>query len=343
MRFGRLQASTLSNIWKSLDPKLNDATLTERVQKQYLPSNADSPLFRLVSVPINEDAMVQDDTESFRVQGNDLARTAFSVQSPRVASVPNLSPNTDLDEYLPVSRTVQSTGNLFTNTRMEASSNHTRLARATLLNRSASFNFKNQISKKSDKSWDDEYAHIDIDWSMQAMDVLYNASFYDYIKDERNVDLSAIRLSRIIKDYKPKQVANALLWMIQGWSVENTAKLLRVVFADWLPDLAGCVFSLICHKWPKNPQSSLCVAYILLTEPSASTALFLRSLTQGWCRKESIDLITYLDAVLKWDTQYLQEVMTIYTTSLYPDEMMEREESSRNDLALASQQLVCLN
>jgi hypothetical protein len=110
--------------------------------------------------------------------------------------------------------------------------------RSALLNRTASFNGKK-------KHWTDEYAHMDIDWSMQAMDVLYNASFYEYIRDERNCDLSAQRLCRIIKDYKPKQVANALLWMIQGWSVENTSKLLRIIFADWLPDLAGYLWSLI--------------------------------------------------------------------------------------------------
>jgi hypothetical protein len=183
---------------------------------------------------------------------------------------------------------------------------------------------------------------------MQAMDVLYNASFYDYIRDERNVDLSAIRLSRIIKDYKPKQVASALLWMIQGWSVENTSKLLRILFADWLPDLAGyswcnisCVFSLISRGWPKNPQCCLCVAYILMSEPASSAALFLRSLTQNWDRNESVDIITYLDAVLKWDTVYLQEVMTLYST-VSPDEKSTSPVSSsyNEDLNLASQKLV---
>ena len=94
-------------------------------------------------------------------------------------------------------------------------------------------------NEKDKKHWTEDYAHMDIDWSMQAMDVLYSASFYDYIRDEKNCDLSAQRLCRIIKDYKPRQVANALLWMIQGWSVENTSKLLRIIFSDWLPDLAG--------------------------------------------------------------------------------------------------------
>lgn len=88
----------------------------------------------------------------------------------------------------------------------------------------------------------------------------------------------------------------------------------RIVFL-----LSRCVFSLISRNWPKQPQASLCVAFLLMNEPAASAALFIRSLTQGWTRKESIDLLTYLDAVLKWNSSYLQEVMTIYTTSIYGD------------------------
>jgi hypothetical protein len=68
--------------------------------------------------------------------------------------------------------------------------------------------------------------------------------------------------------------------------------------------------------------------------------LFLRSLSQGWSRKESIDLITYLDAVLKWETSYLQEVMTVYSTSLYPEEAKGAQGNTGADLELASQQLV---
>lgn len=154
-------------------------------------------------------------------------------------------------------------------------------------------------SQLEEHDWQKDYEHIDVDWSMQAMDVLYNASFFDYIRDEKNLELSSIRLSRIIKDYKPKQVANALIWMIQGWTVENTAKLLRSVFADWLPDLAGCVFSLISKSWPKIPQLSLCTAYVLLSEPAGSVALFIRTLTESWSKNDTIDLIRYLDNLLE--------------------------------------------
>jgi hypothetical protein len=67
----------------------------------------------------------------------------------------------------------------------------------------------------------------------------------------------------------------------------------------------------------------------------------LRSLTQNWDRNESVDIITYLDAVLKWDTVYLQEVMTLYST-VSPDEKSTSPVSSsyNEDLNLASQKLV---
>lgn len=119
------------------------------------------------------------------------------------------------------------------------------------------------------KDWMTEFEHIEIDWSMKTMDTIYSASFYAYIRDEKNLDLASIRLSRIIKDYKPRQVALALRWLTQGWSVENTSRLLRNVFMDWLPDLAACVFTLMSKEWPARPQLSLCCAYLLINEPPA--------------------------------------------------------------------------
>ncbi len=84
---------------------------------------------------------------------------------------------------------------------------------------------------------------------------------------------------------------------------------------------------MISRNWPKQPQASLCVAFLLMNEPAASTSLFIRSLTQSWTRKESIDLLTYLDAVLKWNSSYLQEVMTIYTTSIYGESQNQKNSS----------------
>jgi hypothetical protein len=294
MRVGRLQASTLSNIWKSLEPNLESTTLhhdsskhpalPEKLQKQYIPMNSDSPLYRLISVMANSSLSLNGEIQ--QQEGIIANHLAFFNRNPnRGMSVPSL-PIAHLDNHLPAPRMVQSTGDLFpditpsqtnyageTMTRQNAVSRHIPSAIAnqmlsesdvgsseslsvndhhvpfvrttsfpvsssSLAQATSVFPNSNKIEKER-KHWSEDYMHMDIDWSMQAMDVLYSASFYDYIRDERNCDLSAQRLCRIIKDYKPRQVANALLWMIQGWSVENTSKLLRTIFSDWLPDLAG--------------------------------------------------------------------------------------------------------
>ncbi|KAJ3326317.1 hypothetical protein HDV06_000193 [Boothiomyces sp. JEL0866] len=390
MRQGRLQASTLANIWRSLDSS-NDPPATsaakdkaplntlDPLQKQYIPQTADSPLFRLISVSTSSEELgVAECTPQTRASQSATLRGSSSENLAshrpnnsaqiRGFSVPNITA-TSLD--LLNQRVVQSTSNLYGSSSLmepiqipdrpgapeptERETPHpifgpivNQPSRASI-NRSVSFT--SNLAKSKSADWKEEYAHIDIDWSMQAMDVLYNAAFYDYIRDEKNVDLSAIRLSRIIKDYKPRQVANALLWMIQGWSVETTAKLLRIIFADWLPDLAGCVFSLISRNWPKTPQCSLCVAYLLMSEPANTAALFLRSLMQNWTRKDSIDLVTYLDAILKWNSEYLQEVMAVYANPILPSlpqlpqptEVKEKVEKFKSSIEETSHKLMLAN
>ncbi|KAJ3262094.1 hypothetical protein HK103_003937 [Boothiomyces macroporosus] len=389
MRQGRLQASTLANIWRSLDssndtpsPASKDKVplnTLDPLQKQYIPQTADSPLFRLISVSTSSEELgVAECTPQARSSQSTTIHRASSENltsgrpgSPaqiRGFSVPNIT-STSVDILNP--RVVQSTSNLYASPNFieaipvpERPGAPEPIERenpdpvfGAILNQPSqasitrSVSFTSNVAKSKSTDWKEEYAHIDIDWSMQAMDVLYNAAFYDYIRDERNVDLSAIRLSRIIKDYKPRQVANALLWMIQGWSVETTAKLLRIIFSDWLPDLAGCVFSLISRNWPKTPQCSLCVAYLLMSEPANTSALFLRSLMQNWSRKESIDLVTYLDAILKWNTEYLQEVMAVYANPILPalpelpqpNEVKEKVEKFKSSIEETSHKLMLAN
>lgn len=174
-------------------------------------------------------------------------------------------------------------------------------------------------SERNDRGgmpWLNQFDHINIEWSMNTMDTIYSASFYSYIRDEKNVDLASVRLSRIIKDYKPRQVALALRWLTQGWSVENTSRLLRNVFLDWLPDLAACVFTLMSKDWPVRPQMSLCIAYLLINEPPAVAAVFLRTVTVGWKRDDAIEMISYLDGLLEWDQSYFHELMSVFTEHL---------------------------
>ncbi|EGF79000.1 hypothetical protein BATDEDRAFT_26149 [Batrachochytrium dendrobatidis JAM81] len=184
--------------------------------------------------------------------------------------------------------------------------------------------------------WTDEYAHIDIDWSMQAMDTLYSASFYDFIRSESNIEISGQKLARLVKEYQPKQVAKALNWIIQGWSVHNTARLLVMIFSDWLPDLAGCVFAILCREWPLNPQTAMCTAYLIHAEPPSAAALFIRSLSNGWKQDVSVELISYVDEVLEWDSSYFKAFIAAYSKLIYAAPVQSKSTVSVDALGWSS-------
>ena len=253
MREGQLQNQTLLNIWKTLDQSeeiKSSPDVPIKLQKSYIPTQGDSPLYRLVSTSSAENSFSGDSQIDLLLTQPSPAELFVPniinfALAQRGQSVPNVHA-VELNHHLPSPRIVQSTGNLFAPTEQPSvPRRHVRPERTssfmqTLQNNTERISLpSSEKSNQRNKDWTEEYCHIDIYWSMQAMDVLYSASFYDYIRDEKNVELSAMRLSRIIKDYKPRQVANALTWMTQGWSIENTSTLLKVVFADWLPDLAG--------------------------------------------------------------------------------------------------------
>jgi hypothetical protein len=277
------------------------------IRKAYIPSASDSPLFRLITIlhPSEESQRTEQSQdlrqllESRRLAAennsgaliSDMASRQFrSESSPQLMSFESIFHRAE-------PRLTQSCISLTIDESSESKDTFDKSNSWPSLPAVTSIDSLNELNRKIE--WTKEYEHIDIDWSMQAMDVLYNASFYEYIRDEKNLELSSIRLAKVIKDYKPRQVAEALMWIIQGWTVESTSKLLRSIFADWLPDLAGCVFQMISENWPRRPQQSLCIAYLLLSEPASSAASFIRSLTHSWDKKDKIDLISYLDNILE--------------------------------------------
>jgi hypothetical protein len=99
---------------------------------------------------------------------------------------------------------------------------------------------------------------------------------------------------------------------------------------DWLPDLAGCVFCLVSKDWPVRPQMSLCIAYILINEPPAVSAIFLRTVTGTWSRENAIEMVSYLDSLLEWDESYFQEFMSVFSDNKKLETFHEiRKQSSK--------------
>lgn len=349
MRLGRLQPTTLDSIIKALSAPLDNPTakddkpqLPSSLHKQYLPVTSDSPLFKIISIAtsISEVSMIP------------VAplHTDISIQltrlSRRATSLPNIVMEA-FESHIPsFGRLFQSEINLLEPQVVSPAVLAPSRSELKLLALPELSTINGRDIQKVDgpRHWSQEYRHIDIDWSMQAMDVLYSASFYDYIRDERNVELSAQRLGRVVKDYKPRQVAEALSWMVQGWSVETTAKLLRLVFSDWLADLAGCVFGLISRKWPKDPQTCLCVAFLLMQEPKDTTGLFLKSLMVDWKTHERQDMMTYLEKVLKWKQSFYSDVSGIIgdASVIQGGKNVQVEDGELSELEQASQRLVTI-
>lgn len=89
----------------------------------------------------------------------------------------------------------------------------------------------------------------DIEKNMKIMDKLYNASFFEYIKSEDNVLTIARHLMPLIKEYNVQTVANGLRWTIDGWRLENVAKLLKLITRDFIPDVCGLLINMITVGW----------------------------------------------------------------------------------------------
>lgn len=212
MRVGRLQPNTLSTILKSLEPNLEmtaDKDLpilpgkVSRLQKQYIPTTGDSPLYRLISVMATANSEVTQELPSQQEIVNNH-RDFFRQVPRRVMSVPMFITEA-LDMHLP--RMVQSMGNLFqigasevnldrstnpeppiemrspSNVSIPAMNDSTRAeslgcpgerqsSTVPVLVSSIDLAFVScgsaSRSLPENQHWTKDYAHLDLDWSMQA-------------------------------------------------------------------------------------------------------------------------------------------------------------------------------
>ncbi|KAJ3124059.1 hypothetical protein HK100_011378 [Physocladia obscura] len=147
-------------------------------------------------------------------------------------------------------------------------------------------------------NWTHSFAHIDCEWTMRTMDTLFTASFVDFIKSEKNCEFNGRHIAMLVKDYKLDQVVHGLSWLIAGWSIESTARVLKNVFDDWLPELAAFAVAKIGADWPLRPKMGLVVAFMMMGEAPNVAALFIRSLTIGWDSNLILELITCLEFLL---------------------------------------------
>ena len=168
------------------------------------------------------------------------------------------------------------------------------------------------------------YKHIDIDWSVRVMDRLFNATFYEYVRDEKNCECSALHIKPLLEEYTLKQTIQGLRWLINKWKPESISKFLKTVFTNWSPDEAGIVFARLSDDMQFQSQFCLITAFLLIRETADTSAAFIASISCNvdWNRftknevsknggekpltdsdkraSKTTELISYLDSVLDW-------------------------------------------
>lgn len=97
----------------------------------------------------------------------------------------------------------------------------------------------------------------DVHSNLIAMDQFYDASFYNWIKNESNVHISSTHLKRIIAEFPVENVSNGLKWLISDWTLGAITLLLKKVFTD--------------HFWPSSPYSHLGSSILLADSDTGSS------------------------------------------------------------------------
>ncbi|KAL6607202.1 hypothetical protein LY90DRAFT_666896 [Neocallimastix californiae] len=112
-------------------------------------------------------------------------------------------------------------------------------------------------SKIPKKNWKEKFNYFDADFTMRAMDKIYSAKFYEYVKDEKNKKCIARHLTPLIKEYKICNLINGLLWLTYGWSIQSISKFFKYIFRDWSPDLTALILKHLIQEWPnfKNTKN----------------------------------------------------------------------------------------
>ncbi|KAF9944927.1 hypothetical protein BGZ65_011417, partial [Modicella reniformis] len=66
------------------------------------------------------------------------------------------------------------------------------------------------------------------------MDDLYDATFYQWLRSEDNVLVTASYLQRLAGEYDLERIEHALCWLVNGWRLESIAILVKQVTFDWV-------------------------------------------------------------------------------------------------------------
>ncbi|PVV01026.1 hypothetical protein BB560_004572 [Smittium megazygosporum] len=141
---------------------------------------------------------------------------------------------------------------------------------------------------------------LDVEANISKMDLLYEATFRSWLKDEENVSIVSSYLHRIANEYPLDRIVNALKWLIQSWSVESVAILIKHVTADWTNVKQEADFKASSSS---NYQTS---KHLKIIEGETKRGFLIREITRDWSCVQVAKLVSNLSTTF-WENRLYQE------------------------------------
>lgn len=71
-----------------------------------------------------------------------------------------------------------------------------------------------------------------VEVAMRLMDQRNKTSFFQWVRNEEHLDIIAMNLKRIVRDYEPAIVSRGMHWLIEGWTMNGIASLLIKIYYE---------------------------------------------------------------------------------------------------------------
>lgn len=162
----------------------------------------------------------------------------------------------------------------------------------------------------SEQELDSTTASVDV--GMRLMDARYRTHFYEWVRDEKNVDATAHHLKRLVMDQDTPAVARGFRWLAEGWSMNSLSTLLIKLFYE--QGLSHPRFAQLIHLLCDDAQNDQgfvvdLISTLLIGEDASMAARFLNQVASSWEDQRVVEVVHQLSLSARWTASFYEEFM----------------------------------
>ncbi|PVU89177.1 hypothetical protein BB561_005502 [Smittium simulii] len=137
----------------------------------------------------------------------------------------------------------------------------------------------------------------DVEANISKMDLLYDATFRSWLKDEENVVVVSSYLYRIANEYPLDRIVNAIKWLVSSWSVESVSIIIKHITSDWNNFKQNTYYKHSNLQLKKHQK---------MIEGETKRGFLIREITRDWPCIQVAKLVSNLSTVF-WSSRVYQE------------------------------------